>query len=141
VFKKGSGSGEWQPHCHWIWLCPSAHSKAQIQQEWYERTGDSFIVDVTPFYGGDIASGFLEVFKYALKYSTMTHADNWEAFLALRGRRLVSSFGVFRGVEVPEQDTDEITLDDLPFYELVFKYIAGKYSLQNVTKTMHKSTD
>ena len=139
--KKGSGSGEWHPHSHWIWLCPSAPSKAQIQQEWHERTGDSFIVDVTPFHGGDIASGFLEVFKYALKYSTMTHADNWEAFLALRGRRLVSSFGVFRGVEVPEQDTDEITLDDLPFYELVFKYIAGKYSLQNVTKAMHKSTD
>lgn len=139
--KKGSGSGEWHPHSHWIWLCETLPSKQQIQQEWHDRTGDSFIVDVTPFHGGDVASGFLEVFKYALKYSSMTHADNWEAFLSLRGRRLVSSFGIFRGVEVPEQDTDEISLDDLPFYEMVFKYIAGSYSLQNVTKTMNKSTD
>lgn len=137
--KKGSGSGEWHPHSHWIWLCPSPPSTARLQQEWHERTGDSFIVDVTPFHGGDVASGFLEVFKYALKYSTMTHADNWDAFIALRGRRLVSSFGIFRGVEVPEQDTDEITWDDLPYYELVFKFISGKYKLQSATKDVHKS--
>jgi len=129
--KKGKGSGEWHPHAHWIWLCEQAPDAEKIQQEWYARTGDSFIVDVTPFHDTqETAGGFLEVFKYALKFSSMTCSDNWEAFLALRTRRLVSSFGIFRGVEVPEQETDEICFDDLPYYELVFRYIQGAYVLK-----------
>lgn len=129
--KKGSGSGEWHPHAHWIWLCEQAPDAEKIQEEWFARTGDSFIVDVTPFHDTqETAGGFLEVFKYALKFSSMTCSDNWEAFLVLRTRRLVSSFGIFRGVEIPEQETDEICFDDLPYYELVFRYIQGNYVLK-----------
>jgi hypothetical protein len=103
--------------------------KDRLSREWHDITGDSFIVDVRPIDQGDPASGFLEVFKYALKFSDMEPADTWEAFGVLAGRRLVGSAGLFRGIEIPEQLTDE-PLDDLPFVELLYRYLRGSgYSL------------
>jgi len=132
--KKGSGSGEWHPHAHFIWLCDSSPDAAELSQEWFKITGDSFIVDVTPFTSGkDVEGAFLEVFKYALKYSTMTLSDNWEAYTVLQRRRLVSSFGLFYGLEIPEQLTDEISFDELPYIELVYRYINGHYRLTEST--------
>lgn len=128
--KIGSGSGQWHPHSHYIWLCESPPDVAVIRQEWQEITSDSFMVDVTPFYDRkNVSDGFLEVFKYALKYSSMTLAHNWEAYEALQGRRLVSSFGLFHGLEIPEQLTDEITYDELPYFELVYRFFTGEYKL------------
>jgi len=132
--KRGSGSGDWHPHAHYIWLCESAPDAKELAQEWQEITGDSFIVDVTPFYDPEnVSKGFLEVFKYALKYSTMDLSDNWEAFQVLQGKRLVSSFGIFYGLEIPEQLTDEISFDELPYVELVFRYLNGSYQLTQST--------
>ena len=140
--KRGSGSGSWHPHAHYIWLCNEAPNCALLSQEWHALTGDSFIVDVTPFHDGkDVSEGFLEVFKYALKTSTMDHADNWEAFMVLRGRRLVSSFGIFRGVDIPESMCDEFDEADLPYYEMIFRYLEGSYQLDKSTiKAVHKPT-
>lgn len=130
--KKGSGSGLWHPHSHFIWLCDSVPDKKIISSEWHQITVDSFVVDVTPFYDPqDVSKGFLEVFKYALKYSDMDLSDNWEAFTILQRRRLVTSFGNFRGIEIPEQMTDEITEEELPYVELVFRYLNGNYHLIN----------
>ena len=52
--------------------------------------GDSYIVDVREFYGDSVTDGFLEVFKYALKFSDMALAlaDNWEAYETLKGKGL-----------------------------------------------------
>jgi hypothetical protein len=131
--KRGSNSGLWHPHAHFIWLCEEPPNANLIRKEWHDLTGDSYIVDVTPFRStSEVAGGFLEVFKYALKFSSMTLADNWESFLVLRRRQLVSSFGIFRGVEVPDTETDDISFDELPYIELFFKFLAGSYRLSSV---------
>jgi hypothetical protein len=126
--KRGNGSGEWHPHLHMVALAEVAPSADRLSREWYEITGDSFIVDVRPIDQADPASGFLEVFKYALKFSDMTPADTYAAHQLLRGRRLVGSAGLFRGVEVPESLVDE-PLDGLPFVELLYRYLGAGYSL------------
>jgi len=132
--KIGKNSGIWHPHAHYIWLCDSPPDAEKLALEWDQITIDSFIVDVTPFKEEkDVSGGFLEVFKYALKYSTMSLEHNWEAYNVLQRMRLVSSFGIFRGVEIPEQLTDEISYDDLPYYEMVFRYLDGKYKLTQST--------
>ena len=46
---------------------------------------------------------FMEVFKYAVKFSDLSLDDNWHAAQLLKGKRLLNSFGLFRGVEVPEE--------------------------------------
>ena len=126
--KRGRGSGLWHPHLHMVALSELMPDAFELAREWREITGDSFIVDVRPIDQADPASGFLEVFKYALKFSDMDPADTWQAFQVLRGRRLVGSAGLFRGIEISEQLTDE-PLDDLPYVELFYRYIAGGYSL------------
>jgi hypothetical protein len=129
-FKRGKNSGQWHPHMHAVWLCKTAPDAKALSEQWKQITGDSFIVDVRPFHDEqDTLSGFLEVFKYAVKFSDMPLEDNFEGYRKLHGKRLIASFGAFRSVDVPAELTDE-KLDDLPFIDLLFKFVHGAgYSL------------
>jgi hypothetical protein len=129
-FKRGANSGEWHPHVHAVWLCEEEPDQELLAQDWKRITGDSFIVDVTPFHDQeDVISGFLEVFKYAVKFSDLPMEDNWHGYQVLSGKRLIASFGSFRGVEIPEDLADE-PLDGLPYLEQLYRYVYGAgYSL------------
>jgi hypothetical protein len=119
---KGNG---WHPHCHMIVLAASEPSQDALSIEWHKITGDSFVVDVRPI-TGDPAEGFMEVFKYAVKFSDLSLADNWHAAQLLKGKRLLGSFGLFRGVEIPESLVDE-PLDSLPYWDRFYRFIQGAY--------------
>lgn len=122
-FKRGRGSGLWHPHAHMIWLCEEAPDARKLSAEWLAITGDSYIVDVRECYGETLADSFLEVFKYALKFSDLELADNWEAYNTLKGKRLVDSFGCLKGVEVPESLLDE-ELADEPYLLMLYRYLS-----------------
>jgi hypothetical protein len=113
----------WHPHSHAVWLCEEAPSQVLLSEEWHDITGDSFIVDVRPIVG-DLVFGLLETFKYAVKAHSLTVDRTLEAAVTLRGKRLVSSFGLLYDVEVPDDLTDEL-LDDLPFVELLYRFFPG----------------
>ena len=137
-FKRGKGSGLWHPHAHAVWLCYDAPDQERLAEEWKQITGDSYIVNVTPFHNQeDVVSGFLEVFKYAVKFSDMPLEQNWEGYRVLNGRRLVASFGLFRGVEVPESLVDE-PLETLPYVEHFYRFLGGQYK---ITQTTHKEPE
>lgn len=124
-FKRGKGSGLWHPHIHMVAMCASPPDQGDLRREWEAITGDSFMVDVRPFREGqDPAQGFMEVFKYAVKFGDLSLSDNWAIAQYLRGSRLLFSLGVFRGVQVLESLTDE-PLDDLPYFDLFYRYFAG----------------
>lgn len=129
--KRGRGSDLWHPHLHMVALAEVKPDAQRLAAEWHSITGDSFIVDVRPINQADVASGFLEVFKYALKFSDMDVRDTFHAFHVLGGKRLVGSAGLFRGIEIPENLKDE-TFDDLPFESLFYRYMHGwdRYALQ-----------
>lgn len=127
--KRGSGSGVWHPHLHMIALSENQPDAFELAREWKEITGDSHIVDVRPM--GDAAEDFMEVFKYAVKFSDQPVEDTWHAYQTLAGKRLLGSAGAFRGVEVPESLLDDPEgLEDLPFVTLFYRYLRGAgYSL------------
>ena len=130
--KRGSGSGLWHPHLHMIALAEHQPDAHELAREWLNITGDSFIVDVRPISQYDPASGFIEVFKYAVKFSDQPPQDTVHAWVTLAGKRLLASSGCFRGVEVPEDLMDDSEgLQDLPFVTLFYRYLrgAGGYSL------------
>jgi len=133
-FKRGKNSGLWHPHVHAVWLCETPPDQEALSAQWKAITGDSHIVDIRPFHEGqDVVEGFLEVFKYAVKFSDLPMDDNWHGYEVLGGKRLIASFGVFRGVEVPEELTDE-RLDDLPYVEMLFRFVQNVgYSFVGVT--------
>jgi hypothetical protein len=115
----------WHPHLHGIVLCTDQPDMFRLRRESEDITKDSYQVDVRPI-SGDPVESFVEVFKYALKFSDLTLSDNWEASLILQGRQLLVSFGLFRGVKIPHRLTDEL-LDDLPYVELFYRYFDGRY--------------
>lgn len=119
--------GDWHPHIHALVMLDDFIDQKALSQEWEEITGDSFILDIRRIRGNanagglDIASGLLEVCKYALKFHDMTLPDTWHAYQTLRTRRLVDSFGILRGVELPENLLDD-PLEGLPFIERHYRY-------------------
>lgn len=142
--KRGSGSGAWHPHIHLIALCAVSPDQSALREEWKDITGRlasetdaSFIVDVRPLNKHkDPARDFLEVFKYAVKFSSFSLEDNWLAARVLKAARLLFSFGLFRGVKVPEKMTDE-SLDSLPYVDYFYRYLysARVYSLSIVDQS------
>lgn len=136
----------WHPHIHMVALCNSKDlpdfpigsrngkrkQNSKLAQEWLSVTGDSYIVDFRPI-ENDPVEGFIEVFKYALKFSDLTPDKNYEAYRLLKGKRLQGSFGLFWGVKVPEKLTDDL-LDELPYIELFYRHTKAGYSLE---KTKH----
>lgn len=121
---KGNG---WHPHCHMIVLGASQIDQQALSAEWHGITGDSMVVDVRPIVG-DPSEGFMEVFKYAVKFSDLSLEDNWQAARILKGKRLLNSFGLFRGVQVPESLLDE-PLDGLPYFDRFYRFFGGQYQL------------
>lgn len=129
VTNKGKG---WHPHLHAIWLSHEAPDKQALRAEWEAITKDSFMVDVRPIDRADPAEGFCEVFKYFTKFSELSPEHNVEVYETFKGKRLLDSFGCFRGVKVPDELTDEL-LDDLPYIELFYRFIRGSgYNMFNL---------
>lgn len=134
-FKRGKNSGEWHPHVHAVWMCEESPDYVALREQWQHITKDSKVVHVQPFYDqGQLVDGFLEVFKYAVKFSDLPLDDNWHGFEVLKGRRLISSFGEFYGMDMPEDLTDE-QLDESPFIELLYRFVQGAgYSFEGYLK-------
>lgn len=129
---RGKGSGEWHPHAHCIWICREEPDAVALAHQWHSITGDSFIVDVRPI-SEDASSGFVEVFKYAVKLSELEVDEQIGAYTALGGRRLIASSGLFYGLKVEPGAVEEM-LPDPVFTDLLFQYqcdrgytFAGEY--------------
>lgn len=121
-----NGKG-WHPHVHTIVLAESPPDQVALSDYWRSTSGDSFIVDVRQVDPFNPASGFCEVFKYAMKFQGLALADNWRAHLDLKGFRMLMAFGDFYGVKLPSELTDD-PLEDQPYVDLFFRYLAGSNS-------------
>ena len=121
ITNQGNG---WHPHIHAIVILNDWIDHDKLSTEWQDITLDSQIVDIRRI-KGDIAQGFLEVFKYALKFSELSLEHNLQAYDVLRGSRMQGSFGKLHGVKVPEKMTDDL-LEDLPYLEMFYRYSAHK---------------
>ena len=131
--KRGEGSGLWHPHLHAIVLCHPDHpvDAYRLSAEWLKITGDSFIVDIRPIKereGEGVIGGFMEVFKYAVKFSSMNSIDVVDCWRLLQGQRMLSSFGLFYGVQVPDDLADE-QLSGL-YVEMLYRYHYSEQSYQ-----------
>ena len=122
---------EFHPHLHLIGLVDGYLHQLRMVEEWRAIAGDSFILDVRPFSTPDKpVRAFREVFKYALKFSQLPVALNYQVAEQLRKKRLLVSFGLFWGMKVPEVLTDDPLEQD--YVEYFYEWITDQYRLQSV---------
>lgn len=109
----------WHPHFH-VLIEGRFIPYQRLKSLWYEITGDSFIVDIRLVRTSSEAARY--VTKYASKPFNKSFSDRPnqldEAVVALKGRKLVVTFGTWRGVilarHVSEGAWEQIgTLDSL----------------------------
>lgn len=122
-------TGEFHPHIHIIAVIDEYIEQTAMSQEWFDITGDSFIVDIRKVRkeNGNYNKSFCELFKYALKFSSMPYDVIWDIHEKLapnRKPRISGSFGSFYGVKIPESDTDELEdyLEDEAYFELLYQF-------------------
>jgi hypothetical protein len=128
ITNRGRG---WHPHAHQITLSENGIDQEPLRDEWKEITGDSFEIDVRPLdRHQDPEKDFSEVFKYAISLNDLSEDKNYEAYEVLKGRRLVFSQGLFRGVKVPESLTDA-ALHGLAYQEILYRWYDSRgYSME-----------
>jgi len=138
--KRGKNSGEWHPHIHCMVLAEEPLDADKLSQEWKEITGDSHEVWVEECKGDPSLAG-LEVFAYALKFSTMENEDLWYAYKVLRGKRFVRSFGILVGVEIVDSLEDD-PIEDQPYYDMLYAFIHGQgYKLRSFETRLKSNSD
>lgn len=132
--KKGENSNLWHPHANLLLLSEGRILESEIKAEWKKITKDSKIA-YCQVKDDDDKTVFVEIFKYAMKFSEMEFDDNFMVWDILKGRNLMGTFGDFRGLDIEKEDT-KIALKDEPYIELFYKYQSEfqKYKLHRKNK-------
>ncbi len=98
----------WHPHLHLL-VQGSYIPQAWLAKKWYAITGDSYIVDVRSCTHSEDAARY--VTKYLSKPVPSAIVRNesslTEAIRALAGRRMVATFGDWRGLKLTHTETKE----------------------------------
>ncbi|UXI53238.1 protein rep [Acinetobacter variabilis] len=131
-------TNQWHPHIHIFALINDWIDQEELAETWHEITLDSYIVDVRRVKKSKdkgYSEGVAEVCKYALKFSDLSLENTWNAFLTLKGKRLTGSFGSMHGVKIPEKAVDEMPLEDLPYMEMLYRFVFDKKSYYNLEIT------
>lgn len=132
---------EWNVHLHMFALLDDWIIQSELSEYWHSITGDSYVVDIRRIKkekGLGYSKAAAEVCKYALKFGDLSVENTWEAFKALKGKRLSGAFGSLYGVKIPENLADELPEDkDLPYLEMLYKFVYGKQSYYDLSMTRH----
>jgi len=118
----GKNSGQWHPHCHAIWLVDGSLDWGACQREWSKQVGYSAQANFKKLkstlalengslepadYGEALTGDLMEIFKYAVKFSSLPLSDNWHVYKTLKGRQLIKPFGLLWGLKIDPSNLDE----------------------------------
>ena len=130
---RGKGSGLWHPHVNFLLVAENRIDIRALRKEWKSLCKDRSRICRIKEINGDDRGAFIEIFKYALKFSAMAPGDRFHTATALYRRNLFGSFGAFRGLKVENEDS--IELKDLPYLDLLYRYNSTlkSYILDSIT--------
>lgn len=131
--KKGKNKQMWHPHGHLLLITTKILDYQAIYTEYAYLTGDSTNIGITKVESDNLEKQFYELFKYALKFSDMDFGDNLTAYESMKGRRLVGSFGEYRGLQAGKDLEDD--LDSIyDFIALQYKFDMFKKQYKYISK-------
>jgi hypothetical protein len=124
--KRAQRSGNWHPHLHAL-ITGHYLELQRLRNHWFRITGDSYIVDIQR--PRDLADASRYITKYLSKpvpaSLVRNPADLREAMLALHGRRLVATFGDWRGLRLTHTESQANWTNLCTFMELTDRALAG----------------
>lgn len=144
--KRGDGSGLWHFHAHWLVLVPPNLNEDTFKGEWSELLGYKansdfrYCESVAKLEPGqlpvldELTKDCFEVLKYALKTTGLGWPDRLSAYLTLRRKRLVRTFGSLYGLKLPEDEVDDVSdMEGQPYRECVYRYVVGQFVKEKVS--------
>jgi len=93
----------WHPHLH-ILVEGKYIPQDDLRRHWFKLTGDSYIVHIKPVPDQAQAAGYLTKYLSKPVPAEIVRNIDWlqESIVALNGRRMVTTFGGWRGVKLTE---------------------------------------
>lgn len=133
----------WHVHLHIIAL-GSYWQKQELSREWYAVTGDSMVVDIRVIRDPGKVAGY--VAKYAGK-----PLDSWtaaqpdalqEIVVSLKGRRMFTTFGSWRGIKFDQPIDPAVRWTDLGSYDqLCADAAAGDPHALRIWEALHRKKE
>lgn len=153
--KRGANSGAWHPHYHGVWVNDGRMDYRALRDAWRDvMGGEAFIANVRQFecerlvdpspelFRDQLTKDCMEVCKYCVKFDTSRDsADVWDIATKVQGKRLRSSFGELRGLDVDEGLLDqELNWDELDWWEEYYRWSRrqSQYT-QDFSRIAHRS--
>lgn len=132
---------QWHPHLHIIWEGTYLHHSI-IREEWYNITGDSYIVDVRPIKNSDHAASY--VAKYAGKavsHHVWTDQERFEeAIASLRGKRTFQTYGSWSKLDLSIDPDDGAGWAPVaPLWEIIDKASRGDRLAVSILSQLRKT--
>ncbi len=131
--KHSDRSDGWHPHFH-VLVEGKYIDKKALQRTWHDITGDSFIVDIR------LPRGPKNVAHYITKYASKPLSTSFlhdrhlldEAVQALKGRRLCTTFGGWRGVLLVDKPDEEGWTNLGPLTDWIRKAATGDQTARDL---------
>lgn len=116
----------WHPHLH-IVAEGTYYPHASLADDWHRITGTSYVVHITKPRKGDAGARYCA--KYAGKPMSFGYTNQpakmTEALTALRSRRLMTTFGTWRGCKLTERPEPDETQPLVPLHDLLTRARSG----------------
>lgn len=132
----------WHPHLHIIvqgnWMDHKALSEA-----WLKATGDSSIVDIR------FVRDTLKTSSYVAKYASkpldtsvvLNRTSLVESIHALKGRKLITTFGTWRKVKLTDKESDEVWETVASLKELVEREQMGDHDATEILSALRSQIE
>lgn len=139
--KRGTLLDRWHPHLH-VLMEGKYFPVGTITKLWKAITKDSCIVDIRP---ADNRAG---IARYITKYITKPLDSNlqrmpeklFEAMQALKGRKIATTFGSWRGLKLTDPKPTNDWLPVAPLDELIHRAAKGEPWAQSVIDYLRRKT-
>jgi len=149
--KRTSNGSRWHPHLH-ILVEGKYIPQDDLRRAWFKITGDSYILHIMPVPDHTQAAGYLTKYLSKPVPAQIVRNVDWlqEAIVALNGRRMVTTFGSWRGLkltDVPDRGawtrlcsfrelTERAARGD-PRYRRILRHLLGQHSLDPASLEAH----
>lgn len=130
----------WHTHLHV--LCTGSYLPHEVASaEWHRVTGDSYVVDIREVKKRDIAVGYVVKYAgWAVDGSVTSREDQYvEAIRALRGRRMLATWGTWRRMDLTRRPDDgDEWIVVMPLHRLIAMCDAGDADAARVMSTIRR---